>query len=665
MANVMTRFLSISTLLQSTIYLMAAMIAITSASFGMHALNAFREARRIPEIVDISNNLFAAVQNYRFERGAVTRALDFITKANEHDTTEIAMNRARADKALDAALAEIAAIKLRGFQPNISEIANSRSLFTALRAEADAALKQRNRHSAQLSKNWIATNNRLLRAIDALSDKLDKEFDEGDPFIAKIMELKRIAGLMRTEAGNERLAIVQALAAGVRLPETQREQFTLRRGHIDGTWEAVQNVASHLPPLPRLTAAIAAVNKVYFGEYRSMRDAVVAQLAAGKPASITADQWRPLTEQAQVLVFDVPNVALNVAGDYASLQAGTARRSLYVSGMILILFSGIGIIAGFYVIRAVVRPIARISEVMNSVAEGDLSRSIPYQDRKDEIGFLAKALRVFRDKAIEERYLRIAKEGAEAASRAKSEFLANMSHELRTPLNAVIGFSEIIMSECFGSVRDRYREYAADIRNSGRHLLELINDILDLSKLEAGQFELHEEYVDIAAVVGGCLHLVETHARISKVELSARLDPDIPLILADERRLRQILLNLLSNAVKFTRDGGEVHVSSFLKDGFFAIAVRDTGIGIAPEDIPKTMASFGQVDSKISRKYNGSGLGLPLAKHLVELHGGTLTLESQVGIGTAVTVTFPPGRIVFPARGNDGSRTGLNVCAAA
>jgi signal transduction histidine kinase len=348
-------------------------------------------------------------------------------------------------------------------------------------------------------------------------------------------------------------------------------------------------------------------------------------------------------------LFNVASITLNVAGAYAEKQAATARQDFYGASLLAVLFSGIGIFTALYVMKAVVRPIAKISNTMRLVADGDLSPAIPFQHRKDEIGFLARALRVFRDNAIEEQHLRVAKEGAEAANRTKSEFLANMSHELRTPLNAVIGFSEMIKVEMFGPVSERYRGYATDIFNSGSHLLELINEILDLSKLEAGQFELTEEDVDLAEMILACLHLVEAQAQKSKIRISTALDPEVRLIRADDRRMRQILINLLSNAVKFTPEGGKIRVSSFLKNDGLAIEVSDTGIGIAAEDMAKVMTSFGQVESKISRKYEGSGLGLPLAKHLVELHGGTMTIESQVDVGTTVTIVLPSDRIVHRA----------------
>jgi len=258
-------------------------------------------------------------------------------------------------------------------------------------------------------------------------------------------------------------------------------------------------------------------------------------------------------------------------------------------------------------------------------------------------GFFVHQVR--RREAVEVELL-AAKELAESASRAKSEFLANMSHELRTPLNAIIGFSEIIKTRKFGPASERYPDYAGDIFNSGTHLLALINDILNLSKLEAGQLVLQDDNVDLATSVAACVSLVEMQAQQSGIQLSVALDSDTHAIRADERRIRQVLINLLSNAVKFTPEGGEIRVSSARRDSGLAITVSDTGIGIAPEDIAKAMTPFGQVESKVRRKYEGTGLGLPLAKQLVELHGGTFSVESALNAGTTVTFVLPPERVL-------------------
>ena len=251
-----------------------------------------------------------------------------------------------------------------------------------------------------------------------------------------------------------------------------------------------------------------------------------------------------------------------------------------------------------------------------------------------------------------EKELLAAKEEAEFHNRAKSEFLANMSHELRTPLNAIIGFSEMIGRETFGPVGSpKYLEYVSDINESGTHLLELINNILDLSKIEAGELELHEQGVDVWRVVRSCLTLVKDRAKAGKIEVKCDSASNLPGLYADERKLKQILINLLSNAIKFTPTGGKVTITSWfnLDDGY-VFEISDTGIGIAPENVPKAPTPFRQVDNEMSRRYDGTGLGLPLTTALTELHGGSLDLQSEVGVGTTVTVRFPAERILPQAK---------------
>jgi signal transduction histidine kinase len=242
--------------------------------------------------------------------------------------------------------------------------------------------------------------------------------------------------------------------------------------------------------------------------------------------------------------------------------------------------------------------------------------------------------------------LLIAKDAAERASLAKSDFLATISHELRTPLNAIIGFSEMLAAlGPSGLGGAQHLEYIKDINASGVHLLEVINDILDLSKAEAGKLEMTEEVVDVGQTIEDALRMVRARAERSGVELLASASDRLPFLLADERKLKQVLLNILSNAVKFTPAGGQVRIHAEERQDGFVIAIRDTGIGMEEADIPKAFEPFGQIDNRLSRKYDGTGLGLPLADAMVRQHGGKLTLTSKVGVGTTVVITLPRVRL--------------------
>lgn len=298
--------------------------------------------------------------------------------------------------------------------------------------------------------------------------------------------------------------------------------------------------------------------------------------------------------------------------------------------------------------RQVTHPILGLLDTMQSVSrEHDYSLRA-HKHGRDELGNLVDAFNeMLTETEAHKVELNAAREQAESANRMKSEFLAHMSHELRTPLNAILGFSDFMLSEPHGPLGDdSYREYMRDIQGGGKHLLGVINDILDLSKVEAGAAELCGELIDVRGLIKESIRLLRESAKQAKVDVCIDAAPNLPDIYGDEQLLKRGLLNLLSNTIKFTPVGGQVTVRAAAQPGYeYVLSVTDTGIGIAPEFMGHVLTPFGQAENVLTRSHQGTGLGLPLVKSFVELHGGTLELQSALGEGTEVTLRLPASRV--------------------
>jgi len=364
---------------------------------------------------------------------------------------------------------------------------------------------------------------------------------------------------------------------------------------------------------------------------------VVELIRAGRVAQgreVQLAEAGPLADRLERLTNELVNKA--EADMVASIDA---THDAFVSSRWTVVGFAAGSIAlalalGFAISWSLIGPVQRMDERLKRLASGDFAGRVEIPNR-DELGALAANLN-----RMSEELGRLYQQ-LEAASRHKSEFLANMSHELRTPLNAIIGFSEVLLERMFGELNPKQEEYLQDITTSGRHLLSLINDILDLSKVEAGRMELEPGAFDLPAALESCLTLVRERATRHGVTLGLTVDERLGQVVADERKVRQVVLNLLSNAVKFTPEGGRVALNAVRADGAAEISVSDTGIGIEPADQELIFEEFRQAGGDYTRKREGTGLGLALARRFVELHGGRIWVKSEIGKGSTFTFTLP------------------------
>jgi signal transduction histidine kinase len=355
------------------------------------------------------------------------------------------------------------------------------------------------------------------------------------------------------------------------------------------------------------------------------------KVTEGRELQLT--QAGPLADRLERVTNQLVNRA--EADMVASIEAGedAYRTSRWVVIGFAVASIGLALVLGYVISWSLIEPVQRMDTRLREIAAGDFSRHVAVMNR-DELGALGANLNRMNDELG-----RVYQE-LEAASQHKSEFLANMSHELRTPLNAIIGFSEVLTERMFGELNEKQDEYLKDIHASGQHLISLINDILDLSKIEAGRMELELTDFDLPTALDNALMLVRERAQRRSLNLYKEVDARVGQIQGDERKIRQVVLNLLSNAIKFTPEGGRIEVAALSRNGLVEVSVSDTGIGIAPEDQEKVFEEFRQVGTA-EKKAEGTGLGLTLCRKFIELHGGKIWLTSERGVGSTFTFTIP------------------------
>jgi len=507
-------------------------------------------------------------------------------------------------------------------------------------------------------------DNPLVRAVAQLPAKVRTKLLVAFLGIAALLVLIALLGLRVLGQANsraERLGALQVRVAGYQALEadaaTLRQVLALCTGTPDyAKWlnggkptrgSAPTCLRSIRQPVDAVLALLGTATQL---EFRPATDEVVAfrhikkdyanlKGLVGRIAGSSARAF-PLHARAETLSVDLEVAARRLAESTTvktNALIAENRRS-YVSSRNLFIGVGAGTVflalfLGFVLSWSLIWPIQRIGGRLAAIASGDFSGRVDVANR-DELGELATNVNRMNDE------LRRVYRELESASRHKSEFLANMSHELRTPLNAIIGFSQVLRERMFGEINEKQQEYLEDILSSGNHLLSLINDVLDLSKVEAGQVELEINPFSLREALERGVVMVRERATKDGVQFALELDPAAEVVEGDERRIRQVIFNLLSNAVKFTPPGGSVELKSARLDGEVRVSVTDTGPGIATEDQLRIFEEFQQTEAGVGQR-EGTGLGLALSKRLVELHGGRIWVDSELGEGSAFVFTLP------------------------
>jgi len=639
------KLLSIGTLLSAITALLAIVLVTAFAVAAHNAFDRKQEATRILSVIRIERGILLVKERLRDEvsgAGLAANGASSAALAALHERTNAAVRTVLHDLAASTPIDHTATI------PLAQALQRNQAAFRAV----SAVLNQPpSAHRTAQFARWRSTINGLADAANGTAEALSHSITviSDDPLVTTLMQINTYAWNARVQAGIDRRLLADAIPKGT-LSQAEYRRTIEMDGQINALWARIENQARHLELPASLKQALARARMHYFKDFRAARAAHIESLKAGA-AKISGREWLDVSNPGLKSVADVSDMSLNLTQQHVESQVEEAGLKLTMAVALMlasIVFAGC---IAFYAMWRVIWPLERITRTMDAVIEGDQVQPIPFADRHDEIGQFARALHAFRDAAAQKQALQVevvrnqaAREVAEKSNRLKSEFLANMSHELRTPLNAILGFSEVITRETFGPGLPRYRDYANDIHGAGAHLLTLINEILDLSKAEAGKLELHPEQVDLNVLIEEAVRMVQGRAAEHDLRFTVDLAP-LPPLMIDRLRVKQVLLNLLSNAIKFTPDGGAVTIrASAEASGDITVCVRDTGIGIAADKLDDVFEPFRQIDSTLSRKYEGTGLGLSLVRSLMTLHGGQVRIESRLNHGTTLFVTFPAAR---------------------
>ncbi|QUD85941.1 ATP-binding protein [Phenylobacterium montanum] len=640
---------SIRLSVQAIVAVLVGILVFACAGYARDAFRQHRLAQRVLAATTVQRDLFVAMNALRLERGETeAMAVEPGGPAPAQRVAFVQRLRARSDAALSPVLKEIAALSPDSDAFLQADIRTRFARLQSARAAVDAGIRLPSEHRPpDLESEWMASATALTDSLTQTTARLSAEVIRLNPSSARLIGISQLAWATRAAAGTDSLLKGRAAIFDRPLTPTQQREFDSLTDRVDVLWEIVKNEAAETGSRP-LTDAVRKADLDYFVRDRALRNRVLADVNAGRPAPGRPEQVSIDTPGLTSLT-NVSSTAANLATGQAAQQADAAEQRFYAAiGVMIITLSG-GLAAIVFVSRYVLHPLARITRAMGLVAAGDLDRRIPDVDRPDEVGDLARALGVFQQNAraklkADEALLasRIAQRTAESAAAAKAQFLANMSHEIRTPLTVVIGFAGLLAKT--EGLPDKARSHVTRIVDGGRALLSLVNDILDLSRIEAGRIELDAQPLALAGFLHDTVEMLRPQAEKKDLSLALVLDSELPdQVLADSERVRRVLNNLLANAIKFTFAGRIAVEAGYSAEagGRLVVRVRDTGIGIRPEDRERLFERFTQVDESDTRRFGGAGLGLAIARGLVEQMGGEIGVDSIPGAGSTFWFQIP------------------------
>ena len=627
----MIRQVLIGPLLRAVTGLMAIALVATFAIIAGIAYNHMRTADRVLVSADVSRDLFLAMQALMVERGSENTALLTPEPIDTLNADTIATLRGRSEQALGAALDELASAKLSGTEAAVEAIRAAHDHYTELRRQADAAVRQPfDQRPAGLAATWVADGGKLVQSINALSDVLASDVAQGDPFIAEMMKMKQLGWAMREAAGLDRLVLGGAVAKQSLSP-TVREQTVALGGRTDAAWKMIEEDARLQKLPPNLNDAIDTARHMYFGTVRANHKLIVDALTAGQSTGAAGVQWIDARDDFLAPLINVANTAVDLTADHAKAVAASAQRYFFAAAALMLFFVGFGLFATRLINRRVVRPITTITGAVSAVAEGDLVGTIPFAQRHDEVGDLARALVVFRDNAIEKQRMAEELVRKERLS-ALGQLTATVAHELRNPLSAIRNTFYVLKEMATRSATSFDRQLERMDRSITR-CDRIIADLLDFSRLRTLNLTqvIFDQWID---EVLGDQHLPPG------VTLIRQLGASGETIGIDVDRMRQVINNLVENAAQAmlgmeNMQPCQIAVSTQATAGAFELTVADTGPGIPSAILPKVFEPL------FSTKSFGTGLGLPVVRQIVEQHGGTVTITSDPGKGASVAIRLP------------------------